>query len=313
MTIRQKLIAGTSGLLISISALFTILVEYKVSGAMQRQFEIKGIAMVKNLSAFALAGVIFNDPEVQQTAITGVKAGSVGRDVTYVALQDAKKQVLSETGDSGTAREHQPNYDSQLNEPIPEKFSYRGYDYLDLYMPIISARDGMKTFGYARIVFSYAEQNRIGRELQQWILGATGLLLIICVVVAYFFAQRLVTPVEHTAQIVRLMAEGDLSKRITIKSHDEVGVLAESINRLAENLQASMNSLIGKDRIEELMQSEKHAKERLQEKVEEFVQFTEKIGRGDLTAVIHAQGDDELAILSRHLNQMIDSLKSITG
>jgi len=312
MSIRQKLVAGTSGLLLTASALFTIIVVYMASGAMQKQFEYRGVAMVKNLSAFALRGVIYNDPEVQQSAINGIKAGSGGRDVAYVGLLDARNQPLREIGDSSLTHDRRPVYDLQSGEPHPQFFSHQGNEYLDLYMPILSRDDG-KLHGYARVVLSLADHRTTVRRLLLWVILTSVVILAACVGLSYMFAQRLVRPMENTVQIVRHMAEGDLSKRITVTSRDEIGVLGDSINRLAENLQTTMHSLIGKDRLEDLMESEKRVKEILQRKVEEFIRFTERIGRGDLTALLESRGEDELAVLSRHLNQMVESLKAITG
>jgi PAS domain S-box-containing protein len=50
-------------------------------------------------------------------------------------------------------------------------------------------------------------------------------------------------PVLELVEKTDLMAKGDLSQRIDIKSQDEIGILSGSFNRMAENLQKSTTSI----------------------------------------------------------------------
>ena len=64
------------------------------------------------------------------------------------------------------------------------------------------------------------------------LLGATVLLLLLGMVLAH----SIVRPVRRLARVAEDLAAGDLSKRATIESHDELGSLALSLNTAAERL-----------------------------------------------------------------------------
>ncbi|MEW6365399.1 MAG: methyl-accepting chemotaxis protein [Acidobacteriota bacterium] len=312
MNIRWKLVLRSSTIILAISLIFTTIIYFILRGAMQKEFEAKGVTMVKILSNFALRGLVYNDPEVQQAAIRGIKGEHLGLDVAYVGLLSPKREVLSEVGDGSVGSQRQLAYNTQTGEPTPERFSYQGNAFLDVSMPIISKEDG-KLYGYSRIILSFADHDRLVRGLMWSLLGMSLVFLGFGGGASYLMAQQIVKPIEQVAHIVQSMAQGDLTRRIEVRWHDEVGVLGQSVNRLAENLQKSMESLVGKDQLEKLVHSEKEAKEHLQHKVEEFIVFAERIGRGELTAGLSTSGESELATLSRNLNQMAESLRTITG
>ncbi len=59
---------------------------------------------------------------------------------------------------------------------------------------------------------------------------------------AWIFAGRFIRPIQSLASVCKDVANGDLTKRATVKSSDEVGALGKSFNSVVENLQ----SMIGR-------------------------------------------------------------------
>ncbi|HEX4899107.1 MAG TPA: HAMP domain-containing protein, partial [Pyrinomonadaceae bacterium] len=72
------------------------------------------------------------------------------------------------------------------------------------------------------------------------ILVAAGLLL------ALFLANRIVEPLRQLTATTARMAGGDLDARVTVRSRDEVGVLAAEYNRMAERIRQLRSSDMGK-------------------------------------------------------------------
>ncbi|MBM6618285.1 methyl-accepting chemotaxis protein [Bacillus sp. RD4P76] len=54
----------------------------------------------------------------------------------------------------------------------------------------------------------------------------------------YLFSRRIVTPLQQLIDVTQDVANGDLTKRITIKRKDEIGTLATSFDHMIENLQS---------------------------------------------------------------------------
>jgi len=68
---------------------------------------------------------------------------------------------------------------------------------------------------------------------------------LVSVVVAYFIIQVLYTPIVQLKKTILDLAQGDgdLTQRLKIDSHDDLGQIAEGVNGFVENLQQMMNQI----------------------------------------------------------------------
>lgn len=67
-------------------------------------------------------------------------------------------------------------------------------------------------------------------------LGIAFFTVILLSVIAYFTANNITKPIKELVFATRKIADGDLSFRVQIKSQDEIGVLADSFNKMTESL-----------------------------------------------------------------------------
>ena len=77
-------------------------------------------------------------------------------------------------------------------------------------------------------------------------LLVAGLLVTAGLLLAFFLANRIVDPLRQLTASTAKMAGGDLDARVTVTSHDEVGVLAAEYNRMAERIRQLRSSDMGK-------------------------------------------------------------------
>ncbi len=92
--------------------------------------------------------------------------------------------------------------------------------------------------------------------IEERILLSTSLMLALSVLVAYFFSRSITRPIQAVINGTHHII-GDLSSRIPVRSHDEIGLLAAEINRMAATLQKNLEE---KKQIEEkIYHSEKLA------------------------------------------------------
>lgn len=80
------------------------------------------------------------------------------------------------------------------------------------------------------------------------LLAAGAIAATIGLLSARFLARGLTTPLRDMAQAARRMAQGDYQDRVTAKSRDEVGQLANAFNRMAaqlEGVEQSRRELVG--------------------------------------------------------------------
>jgi methyl-accepting chemotaxis protein len=139
----------------------------------------------------------------------------------------------------------------------------------------------------------------LGRE--RFLAVATPLLIIVFTVAfALFLAGRIARAVGSVAAAAQAMAAGDLSQRAKAPSRDEVGVMAEAFNAMAERLQATA-------------EAEREIKESLQQAVADYSAFAASVAEGNLTARVNANGSQDLQVLSEHLNAMVIGLSEVSG
>jgi signal transduction histidine kinase len=59
----------------------------------------------------------------------------------------------------------------------------------------------------------------------------------------YLMVRRIVRPIEEIAETARAINAGDLSRRVVVKSSDELGVLADAFNKMTLQLETLINDL----------------------------------------------------------------------
>lgn len=77
------------------------------------------------------------------------------------------------------------------------------------------------------------------------------------IVIGYLVARLIVNPLSTLVNASRAIANGDLTQRTRIKTHDEIGVLSNTFDEMTENLQARTIELENTNRILEQMDQTK--------------------------------------------------------
>lgn len=76
----------------------------------------------------------------------------------------------------------------------------------------------------------------VARRSLELTFGLGAALVLAGLALSYQFAKRIVRPIQELMTVTKRLAGGDLTVRAVIPSHDEVGLLAAEINRMAERL-----------------------------------------------------------------------------
>ncbi|MEO6034474.1 MAG: response regulator [Verrucomicrobiota bacterium] len=101
-------------------------------------------------------------------------------------------------------------------------------------VPVLLEGEGQ--LGSVQIIFSLAATQA---DIRKSLLTGVGLALIIValgIVLAFIFGQRALAPMQSIADAASKIAAGDLTQRVAVKRHDEIGVLASSFNHMASSL-----------------------------------------------------------------------------
>ena len=108
------------------------------------------------------------------------------------------------------------------------------------------------------------------------LLVVFGILTLIVVGLAAVFANRIVNPIRSLVSVSSRVGRGDLSKLADVKSNDEIGLLAKTINNTIVRLRGMVQT-------EEDRDEERRQRELLQANVGAFLDVAMDIADGDLT------------------------------
>jgi methyl-accepting chemotaxis protein len=115
----------------------------------------------------------------------------------------------------------------------------------------------------------------------QWITGAVAVIGLLGIILITLIVTRAITkPINRAVDLADAIKEGDLSQRLDMASKDEIGLMAQALDNMADGL-------------------------------DEKARLAEQIASGDLTAEVVLSSDKD--VLGRALKEMIESLNQVLG
>ncbi|ARF69149.1 PAS domain-containing sensor histidine kinase [Paenibacillus larvae subsp. pulvifaciens] len=100
-----------------------------------------------------------------------------------------------------------------------------------------------QTEGYLRMAMSLQQIEGTVRQLWLFLLIGLLILFLLSGFICYRIARGITRPIERITRVARQMANQQYAARVPEAGNDEVGELARTINRMAENLQIQMQHI----------------------------------------------------------------------
>ena len=123
-----------------------------------------------------------------------------------------------------------PAFRSQMDEDISNALLLLGDS------PQSAGASDTNRYGNVQLLVS---SRKLFSEIQNTFvtgIGLTLLIVLVAIAVSWVFCARVLGPVKAMAAAARKIAGGDLSQRISVRSRDEIGVLASSFNQMSASL-----------------------------------------------------------------------------
>jgi PAS domain S-box-containing protein len=244
MRLRTKLAVSVVCLVVLLTAVMMVVVEYRERKAIEAQVRKRGLTIAQNLAAVSTnALVTYNYVLLEQ------QVGRLAReeDVVYVILLDREGRVAahSQRSDLQGQRLTDPLGQRALetqNPLIQPGVDPRQGNIVEVAIPVFPTNEPDK-WGTVRVAISL--QGMYG-EIQRTRLAILifGLLaaLVGCLA-ALILARRITLPIEQLRAGALAVAGGDLAHRIDVRSADEIGELATTFNHMTSDLQAQQAAL----------------------------------------------------------------------
>jgi len=169
-----------------------------------------------------------------------------------ITVVDRQGKVLA---DSETDPSLMGNHSDRLEiiEAIEKGFGQSTHfsDTLNYDMKYVAMRvdHGESILGVVRFALPLSQVQLEIRLIYRVVLFGAIAAVMIALMVAYFVSRSITLPVRQMKETAQRIAKGDFSRRVKVRSRDEFGQLAKSLNTMADELQQKIESLKQMNRI----------------------------------------------------------------
>lgn len=103
--------------------------------------------------------------------------------------------------------------------------------------------------GVVRLALPLKEVESQIRVIYRIVLLGGIIAIVFVVITGYFISRSIVSPITQMKEIAQALAKGDFSKRVDVRTKDELAVLAGSLNKMADELELKIDNLRKMDKV----------------------------------------------------------------
>jgi methyl-accepting chemotaxis protein len=163
------------------------------------------------------------------------------------------------------------------------------------------------------------------RRSLTWGMAAAAIAVLLGGIAAYRIAGGISRPLGQAVRVLEAFAAGDMTQRLNLRSHDELGRMANAVNVAVEASAATLDKVQlaahkEQEHQSKQMEDERHRAEEerqravaMRHKVDELLGVIQAASQGDLTRHISVEGNDAIDQLANGVNKMLVELSQLIG
>ncbi|HMK44833.1 MAG TPA: ATP-binding protein [Dissulfurispiraceae bacterium] len=210
---------------IALSTLFSS--GYNLYNNLTEEYKSKGTAIARSIAGSSVETLLNRDASTVQAMIDQFTE-IMG--VSYVFVVDSQGEIVSHTFVPNVPAEILHVQEMKSRDPVEVSIKGRG-DFIDISSPIVEGAVGYVHVGMDKGVIMSQLTAAMLRQL--YVLSVV---FLVSVAAAYVFVNRVSQPLNTLTEYSRKLAQHDFSARVEIKSKDEVGLLADTMQSMAQEL-----------------------------------------------------------------------------
>jgi signal transduction histidine kinase len=115
------------------------------------------------------------------------------------------------------------------------------------YVAVAVMSDGTPQ-GYVRLALPIEDIEDQVQVIYRTVLTGGLVAVVLVLIIGAFITRSIITPITEMTEVAEAISKGDFSKRLKVKSSDELGVLARSLNLMADELRQTISNLKSMDK-----------------------------------------------------------------
>ena len=233
--LRAKLTLLIEGLVIIVVVITGIITTLREKGTLEDELRKRGLAVANDLAKFAERPLLSQDLATLRRFVNHTMKQDY---VQYVSIVDTSGKVVMHSDLSHVGKIYKNNLHMGTTNSYELSSSHahlikKGEVYYDILAPIevSGARLGTVRLGYS---YSAVEKEIVSARRQIFLIGLVT--IVIGGMFAYALAAFISMPIKRITDGVEQVANGELNSPLMINRNDEIGTLANSFNKMAEDL-----------------------------------------------------------------------------
>jgi len=206
-----------------------------------RNFYINHLSSNLKSNATLVANILGDDLSTNNLSQIKSKTKDLGKELeTRITIIDINGIVLGDSEKDPALMENhadRPEIKEALQGKAGKSIRYSftlEIDMLYLAIPIIKNN---QTLGIARLSIPLIEVNENISNLRKIVIFATAIALAIASIISLIISLTITRPLQEMTKVSQKISKGDFSKKLKIRSQDEIGQLADNLNRMSEELE----------------------------------------------------------------------------
>lgn len=231
-----------AGILV-IAAIITVTVQSLVYDSLKKELISRGQAIGESLAKSTASLISERDRVLLNQRVNDVAEFEA---VSYVIIEDDSNRVLSDTFGLNTPAELraiQRTVDIGVRQATVDTlvtYSFQGNTF-ESYEILSPVEEGI--VGYVRIGMF---KNYIDSEIEKTIISVLitiGVSVIFAIILAYLLVKSITKPIVFLTESADQISMGSLNASVNVDREDEIGDLANAIERMRESLKAAIERL----------------------------------------------------------------------
>ena len=293
--LRTRLLLSVVPLLLLFMAFNFVVILHHETRNLTRETEKRASSLAAGLSILSAEAMLtFSTYLLDQNT---ARFGSLP-DVAYCMVLGPDGAIRAHSQSSEVGRRYQDALTRSAVSTAVERIEYQEWEgrrVLDVATPI---RVDDRRLGTVRIGLTLDGRDQVLQQSRRYLVGLTLVLLSGALLFTAFIARWFTDPLLNLAGVSRDLAQGNLDARADTGRRDEIGLLGVGLNRMARRLQSQV-------------ERERLAREKLQERVRDLLDFADGVMSGNLHGQATVEDLDEMGQLTMAVNEMVRHLRSL--